>query len=169
MTKHDLCIETLENSIRVFLFRIPQELFLYRDFYENLINNGFRLSELLDYNRFQVLQDNIITFQPLKRNNLRLFTYNDLTPLFYNSIVNRYPLYHSFSVHQTYTIFQRYFPIQNIHHRTKPLSNHVFRHYYAKQLLLSGLTEEQIQSKMGEKNLISSNGYVYSKLTYYSF
>lgn len=161
-----LSFETLEDSIRVFLFRIPSELFIYRDFFENLINNGFRLSELLDFSRFTVIQDNIITFQPLKRNNLRLFTDNDFTPLFYNSILNKYPLYHSFSVHQTYTIFERYFPIQNIHHKTKPISNHVFRHYYAKKLFLSGLTEEEIQTKMGEKNIISSNNYIYSVLTF---
>ena len=141
------------------------ELFYYpvHAFFYTQKNTGLRPSELMLLDRFQPVGDEFVQFTPLKNNNLRIFALSDFHPYFEYLITNNLPLDYSFS--------QRYLSRQFSHYagktyyvNNKAISTYLFRHFYVKNLFRSGLSPDEIKTKLGHTNISSTLSYINSQV-----
>jgi len=128
-----------------------------------LYYGGFRISEIISLGTLD-LNNGTFVMQPRKGNNVRTLSYTDF-PLDFRDIIKHSTSVFLFnSVSNAQHFFSNHWKYKTIFHKTKNVSSHLFRHNYAKKLKSQGLTDGQIQLKLGEKQLSSAQNYIYSIL-----
>jgi len=137
--------------------------------FDLLRSTGCRIKEATIRTRWSVTPP---TFQlkPLKGNNIRDFTTADLSQTAVNYLIN-FPPYPQEIPQRKYQVqFDNFKANRIILRGEKPISTHLFRHNYARQLRQSGLTDIQIQKKLGETQLASALEYLNTSIrsNYYS-
>lgn len=128
-----------------------------------LYYSGFRISEIINLDVLD-LNNGTFVMQPLKNNNIRTLSYSEF-PLDFRDIIKHSTNVFLFnSVSSAQHFFSNHWKYKTIFHKTKNVASHLFRHNYAKKLKNQGLTDGQIQLKLGEKQLSSAQNYIYSIL-----
>lgn len=134
---------------------------------EILYSTGCRINDILEYERWSVLMNGNIQLQPQKRNNLRIFEPADLPTLFYDNLVNDINTFDGYYYDKCEYYINEILRKNAIKRNKKYLTTHLFRHNYCKKLHNLGMTDEQIQLKLGLLNLASAQNYIYSILVGY--
>lgn len=154
-----ICRETLELSSII----DPNLTILYDIMYRT----GCRINDVLEFNRWTVLMNGNIQLEPQKNNNLRVFQESELPSIFYDNLVNNYNFLNGYFYgkceYHLKSIINKY----DIRRYDKKITTHIFRHNYAKKMSDTGMTNEQVRVKLGEKQLSSATGYISSVLTGY--
>lgn len=134
---------------------------------EILYSTGCRINDILEYERWSVLMNGNIQLQPQKRNNLRIFEPAELPTLFYDNLVANIDTFDGYYYDKCEYYINEILRKNAIKRNKKYLTTHLFRHNYCKKLHNSGMTDEQIQLKLGLLNLASAQNYIYSILVGY--
>lgn len=134
---------------------------------EILYSTGCRINDVLEYERWTVLMNGNIQLQPQKRNNLRIFGPGELPTLFYDNLVNGINTFDGYYYDKCEYYINEILRKNAIKRNKKYLTTHLFRHNYCKKLHNLGMTDEQIQLKLGLLNLASAQNYIYSILVGY--
>ena len=134
---------------------------------EILYTTGCRINDVLEYNRWSVLMNGNIQLQPQKRNNLRVFGPDELPIMFYDNLVANIDTFEGFFYDKCEYYINEILRKNAIKRNRKYLTTHLFRHNYCKKLHNLGMTDEQIQLKLGLLNLASAQNYIYSILVGY--
>lgn len=128
-----------------------------------VLATGCRACEV-NLNYWEILNETTIILTPSKRNLQRSFLWSEVPKDWINAIYTQ----NSVDFTQSYSTLERGFESFKGAFRLtlnkKELQIHAYRHLYAKTLALQGLTDIQIQLKMGEKWLTSAQKYIYSQI-----
>lgn len=133
------------------------------DIFSLLKDTGCRIQEATDPIRWRRLGSDY-ALKPLKGNDIRTFSTAELSQ---NTIVylNNFPNYPQEIPMRKYQQQFDYFKGNvTILRGQKEISTHLFRHNYARQLRVNGLTDVQVQNKLGERTLSSALEYLDTKI-----
>ena len=133
-------------------------------FFNLLYLSGCRAREPYNYKNWTVYNPSTIYLQPEKDNNRRIFNVSELDPVFVDALKDGVVIYNVARYNTACFYFHRFFYYPIVKHNTRSLSLNLFRHNRAKQLQISGQTDEEIQNYLGEKDIKNSNNYIYSVL-----
>lgn len=125
---------------------------------------GARFSDVYNLENWSIINDNTISLQPKKQNNLRIFDIDDMDDLLIQQVKSGYNGYELTSYSSALFWFKRIFPNPNLRVLNKPVKTHIFRHLKAKKLKEEGKTDKEIQQYLGEKKEISARAYIYSSI-----
>lgn len=139
-----------------------------KDVLELLLISGCRINDVLEFNRWSVVDGTKIKLKPEKNNNDRLFEESQLTSLWFNSVQNNVDLFFDINYSKVVYELKKKFDKYYFMSYNKRLLSHIFRHNYAKQLKLNGSTDLEIKNLMGEKKLSSAQNYIYSQIFWYN-
>lgn len=125
---------------------------------------GCRANDALQFNRWSLLANGNVLLQPQKNNLIRTFIPTDLPPKFYSYLAENYNpfvglLYGKYQYYVGLSL-RKYSPTVG----QKGVLSHLFRHNYAKKLKNLGMLDVDICQKMGEKQQVSANMYIYSQV-----
>lgn len=129
---------------------------------------GCRANDLLEFNRWSVLLSGQLQLIPQKGNNVRLFDLSEVNDDWYYSVATNSSLLNSLNYRKYNYYVERALKKWDFHVMSKNISTHVFRHNYAKKLHDSGMSDVDVQTKLGERRLSSAQGYIYSNIYWYS-
>ncbi len=134
----------------------------YKFIVELMYKTGARANEVLSFDRWDKISNDVFTLQPQKGNNLRIFNTSALPAAFNTNFNIGNDFFNGLSYRQLeYSIHDLYMPNYFIIQDVKRVC-HLYRHNFAKQLKLQNKTDQQIADKMGERELRSANKYTYS-------
>lgn len=127
---------------------------------------GCRANDVLKFENWSVLMSGDIQLQPQKNNLLRVFSPLEIDSDFYSALlVNTNYLsglmYRKYQYYIERILHTKYFRIND-----KPVSTHLFRYNYARQMKANGFTDVEIKDKLGERQLTSAQAYIYSQITW---
>lgn len=127
---------------------------------------GCRANDVLKFNNWTLLGNGNLQLQPQKNNLLRIFEPSEVNNDFYNAIVENESyldglFYRKYQYYMEKILHTKYFKIND-----KPVSTHLFRYNYARQMKANGFTDVQIKEKLGERQLSSAQAYIYSQITW---
>lgn len=127
---------------------------------------GCRANDVLEADRWILLMDGNLQLQPQKGNNIRTFEPLDVDNDFYDYIVEGHFLldglnYRKYNYYIELAMHKYAFKVFS-----KSITSHLFRHNYAKKLHDTGMSDVDIQNKLGERRLSSAVGYIYSPITW---
>lgn len=146
------------------LERVSVKDTLLFDLFTNCYNTGLRINELLELNRWSLLENDIYLCNTEKGSNNRQFTSNELTELFKNSIIHGFNCYEYNSYSTVNRYFSRYLAVTGIYHETKKMQLNLFRHNKAKLMHDLGFSDLEIKNYYGEVNIDNMRNYIYSEL-----
>lgn len=132
--------------------------------FNNLSLTGARFNDIMSINNWYIKDKDFIILKPNKGNNERVFKSKELDSIFLSWIEKKVDIKRLRSYSTCNRYFIHLFPINPIIQKKKRLTTHIFRHVYAKNLKKNDLSDEQIQKKLGEKELKSAQNYIYSTL-----
>lgn len=135
--------------------------------FQLMFDTGCRVNETIEINRWNIINSTQITLKPQKGNLIRTFNQADLDPEFINSIQNNLPISYNLTTDKLRYSLKTHFVNYGFYIGNKKSVSHIFRHNFAKQLKLRGFTDNQIKLSLGEKNLSSAVGYIYSDVYIY--
>jgi len=160
-----------QNILDLILVSTTEERYLYSFEYRELFNllylTGCRINDILEFQRWNVLNNGDLLLQPQKNNNLRLFKQNEVTLLFYNSILENNNMFNGMLYGSCEYHLLKVINKYDIRKDKKKITTHLYRHNYTKKLKMKGFTDEQIKVILGEKQLASAQNYIYSSFTAY--
>lgn len=126
---------------------------------------GCRAKESIQLQRWEILNELTVTLQPQKSNDIRIFNSADLPAAFISEISSPSgklaELNYSKLNYRLSGVIDRYGLVIG----NKDSSLHLFRHNYAKQLIISGSTNAQVKTKLGERTQKAADSYIYSVIT----
>jgi hypothetical protein len=155
-----LLFEDLENTVEQILIKSARVNIDFHNYLLLLKNTGFRPQEAFEKNRIILHNSENFTFQPAKKNNVRLLSLSVIpTHLLYyyfgNSIVLQEYYYKRFS-----RILRRISNTHNYFVDGRSLGLYIFRYYYVRKLYVDGMSFEDIATHMGWKNQFLAFKYV---------
>lgn len=132
--------------------------------FHTLYLTGCRYAELVHPENWSVIDDNNLSLQPAKKNNIRLFKASEIDDLFLTCLQNNYNIFAIKSYTYYLRTLNRLGGISDVYVKNKGISLHIFRHYKARILKEQGKTDLQIQQYLGERSLNSAKHYIYSTI-----
>lgn len=155
----------LDEALLYVISRCRVDQPFFAKYYDALYHLGIRATEALMPSIWSFPSENTVVLQPHKGNNMRFFLRSDMPVDFLYSL--EFPEFVEVvpSYSQLNYLFSIYMYYGKIFIGKKSSTLHLFRHNYVKKLKSSGLTDIEIQNKIGEKELSSAEQYIYS--TYY--
>lgn len=156
----------LQDNLQLFLFHVAHVSQSYSIAFKIMYHTGCRFSELRSISRFSFTALNQIQLTPLKNSNNRIFSTENIPTEFLNFITTQNNYFQMLNLSTASYYFKVYFAHKAVYHNTKLLTTHLFRHHFAKSLKNQGLSDQEIQQVLGEKDIRNSNNYIYSALTY---
>jgi integrase len=157
--------DNLQSDLQVFLSRVANVSQSYYIAFNVMFFYGCRFSELRQINRFSNIDSTSFSIIPEKNNNIRTLSKTNLDSVFANFIMTQNQYFSMLNLSTGSYYFKQFYAKKIVYHETKVLTTHLFRHNYAKSLKFQGLTDQQIQLNLGEKDIRNSNNYIYSQLT----
>lgn len=139
------------------------DLFLYSVF-DTLNKTGLRCNEVLEFNRWNILSENLFQVTTEKKSNPRLFAADELNPLYSDLLKNDATVLLIHNYKSIARKFKLFCPFTRLTVGSKQISTHLFRHNYVKMLYHQGQTIEQIAAKIGEKDPKNILGYINSQI-----
>lgn len=155
----------LDTAARDFLHSIERFDPIMGSIFRTMYRTGCRFHEVKDLSRWCKIDNNHFECSTLKKNHNRIFTSQSLDPLLISQLHDNFDMYALTSYSNCLLWFQRLFPYQNIYVGKTKIATHLFRHLYAKKWSRKGLSDVEVQHKMGEKNLVSALSYIRSSIT----
>ena len=125
---------------------------------------GCRIGEAIQFNRWTLLGNGNIQLQPQKSNNLREFDPTVIRAKYFDYVIANTDLFSSVGYRKYNYYLEK---VLNYHQFTignKSVSSHLFRHNYARQLKLLGVSDDNIRINLGEVTQQSANHYIYSQI-----
>lgn len=125
---------------------------------------GCRANDILQLNRWSVVDINTVRLAPQKGNNPRDFSVSILEPALIDAIFGNINIfqglfYRKYSYYIDLALHRYNFTLGS-----KGIGSHLFRHNYARKLKDSGLTDSQVKDAIGERSQSSANAYIYSQI-----
>ena len=129
-------------------------------FFEVMYFTGCRASEAIDQSLWGLTNPGVIILKPNKGNNSRIFNLNEIPESYQEYLkcdtVQRFaPKYDQLNYN-----FKQLFIYPQVYIGDKKCTLHLFRHDYAKRLKDMGLTDSEVQDKLGEKSISSVMAYI---------
>lgn len=160
-----------DSELNTYCSGIAANPILYIPVMKDLVNlqykTGCRINDILQHERWTVLGSGNLQLQPQKDNNTREFEYSEVTDKFYTSIIENTPLYAEISYRKYQYHLRQILNLYGLRLGDKGLCSHIFRHNYARQLKGSGMTDNDIKIRLGERNQSSANYYIYSTINWW--
>jgi len=120
---------------------------------------GCRREEAVSFNLWGVIDINTVYLNPLKGNNQRTFTADELPEYWFDAIQTGVEPYPDFRISKV-NYYIKLLQLEVLYTDGKQLLSNQFRHNYAKKLYYSGFSYEEIRVKMGENTLSVVQGYI---------
>lgn len=137
-------------------------------FYSTAYVLGCRFEELTQINRFLLLDQDTISFQPAKGNNSRILDASTLDPIFVDMVETQNSYFNRIFYKTSNEYFRRHWPVKqvllNIPPRYKHINFYIFRYRYVKNLYSIGYSIPQISWLLGEIDNKNTEGYINSQL-----
>lgn len=126
---------------------------------------GCRASESFNKSLWRKTSEFIYELSPLKGNNRRFFHTQDVPDSFKFYLENDRAVSYSLNYNKLSYLFKQLSLYRSIYVGEKQSTLHLFRHNYVKILLANHFTNEEIQHRLGEKNLKSAMAYISSEFS----
>lgn len=157
-------LEELETAVPIFLGRVLQNNIVQASIYQNQSNTGARYHDIARLSNWSVKNGNSFVLKPLKNNDIRIFSKDDIDVMLMQQIVHGYDMYSRSSYKSGVEVFNAMFPIRKMQVKGKPIKTHIFRHIKAKRLKRDGYSDNEIRLYLGERSQRSANDYIYSTI-----
>ena len=164
MSKY-LITDSQLNNLCIYLYSNDNYYYTYvKNYFRLMYLSGCRISESIDPLLWQRSSLDTISLAPLKFNNTRIFLISDIQCFLIDNL-----LASNFSVFDLNYSKVNYHILNQIRSyditiKDKNSSCHLFRHNFAKQLKISGKSDNEIKLLLGERNQSSANEYIYSQI-----
>ncbi len=150
------------------MFEFSNKYLTYNDIYwslfVDLFNTGLRSCEILDKNRFTLLESGEYLIETAKGSNNRHLSTLYFSDLFNNAFSNGGFLYSGITYQRLDHIFKISWGSPNVFQHKKRLSTHLFRHMLCKSMYNDGFEVQEIADFMGEVNNKNILGYINSTI-----
>ncbi|MEI7513175.1 MAG: hypothetical protein WCJ74_00960 [bacterium] len=156
----------LNSDLQFFITSVSNVSRWYFEFFSIQSITGCRFIELKELSRWSVADETHLLLFTAKGSAPRLFKKSAFPPFFVKAITDSNNYFFSITNATASYYFKVFYPKKKVFHLQHPLTTHLFRHNFAKQLHLSNYTRADVQLEMGEKSIFNSNIYIDSVLTY---
>lgn len=158
--------QDLASDLQSFLISVSEVSHWYFEFFYIQSITGCRFIELKEGVRWSVADQTHLLLFTAKGSSPRIFK-KDSFPLYFIQSVTAGTCYFNRITNSTASYyFKVFYPKKRVFHGQHPLTTHLFRHNFAKQLYLANYSRLEVQSEMGEKSIFNSNSYIDSDLEY---
>lgn len=127
---------------------------------------GCRITEGLEFTRWTLLGNGNIQLQPQKSNNLRVFDPSITINKYFGGVINNVNTTNGLHYRKYNYYIEKIIGFNNFTIGNKGVSSHLFRHNFAKQLKVNGMSDNDIKNSLGEITQQSANHYIYSQIHY---
>lgn len=132
-------------------------------FFKTLYNTGFRAAEILDFSKWEVLQDGRVIVPEHKRGEPKFLLKDNIDSLIYDTLGTD-SVYKFEGSKTTYSrLFLKYSNISNCYVGKKRILLHTFRHVFIKRKLSEGFTALEINQALGIKRNATTMHYIYKQ------
>lgn len=129
-----------------------------------MYHTGCRAVESITLSRWERLSPKSYILTPQKGNNSRVISNTFIPDIFDNAIRDEINIFNGLNYDKLRYHINEAFINRQYKIGGKDSVCHVFRHNYAKRLHAQGYSDEDIQHDMGEVNIESAQGYIYSEV-----
>lgn len=133
--------------------------------FEAMFHLGCRASESINRSLWKKTSEFMYELSPLKKNNRRYFHTQDVPDSFKFYLENDRKVDYSLNYNKLSYLFKQLSLYRSIYVGEKQSTLHLFRHNYVKILLANHFTNEEIQYRLGERNLKSAMSYINSEFS----
>lgn len=116
-----------------------------------MLATGCRPVEAFSLDQWSIFSATEMKLKPAKNNNERIILQSVLPSLFLEYFKGGSQEYGLATMSKAYLYFKKTWPTKQIYNESKQVELYCYRYNFVKQLKISGLTKEQIQSIMGWK------------------
>lgn len=127
---------------------------------------GARANDILNFSRWTLLANGNVQLQPQKNNLLRIFTPEEVDSGFYSALVDNCNYFGGLYYRKYEYYLERVLHSHIFRVNQKPVSTHLFRYNYARKMKENGFTDVEIKDKLGERQLVSAQAYIYSQISW---
>lgn len=134
----------------------------YFPLFDTLYRTGMRFEDCFTLLRWEILSEQKVAVATAKGSDIRILDGSEINPALLAAVAAGNTQFFNFSYSTALRYFSLAFPQPNLKIGGKKVKTHIFRHNKARTLKASGLSDQEIQRYLGEKNLSSANAYIYS-------
>lgn len=127
---------------------------------------GARANDILNFSRWTLLANGNVQLQPQKNNLLRIFTPEEVDSGFYSALVDNYNYFEGLYYRKYEYYLERILHSHIFRVNQKPVCTHLFRYNYARKMKENGFTDVDVKDKLGERQLVSAQAYIYSQISW---
>lgn len=138
--------------------------FYIHDFFKNMRLTGLRPVELQEFDRWTVLDENLLKVTAAKGSNDRIFQNSELTTTFVAAIRSGERIYDVCRLSTVRFWLWRWSSYKNLAKGNRQVSLYIFRYAKFKELHDLGWTTQQISDYMGERSNANTDGYINASL-----
>lgn len=160
-----------DEQLKVLAQGLKETLYQYypvtRDYMRDIYETGARPMEMLQINRWTVINATQVNMQPQKGNAVRVFDKTKLSANLNASIISQARPYNGLSLRQISSVIKKILPTERIQTIKKSAIDYLFRYNRVKELAAAGFTDTQIATAFGWSG--SSMAYGYRTTILYSW
>lgn len=159
----ELSYNSVNNNLQRVLNFVQKNEPACLPYFAVMYNLGIRASESFNFNLWSLENQNFIILRPLKYNDVRVFSLEEIPISFLNLLHNNNLTNYKVNYSRLNYLYNSGALYNNIYIGNKSTTLHLFRHIYVKRLILRGFSDIEIKNNLGERNLKSALAYINSK------
>jgi len=158
--------EYLDRDLIAFMSTVANYSIHYHNFFQDLYKTGLRFCELQDFSRWSIVNEKEIICDTAKDSLKRTFSRASFYTDFFERFISNDNIYLRINNSTASYFFYTFYPKKYCCIDNKRLTNHLYRHNFAKIVKTFNNDDEEVRIALGEKSIVNARSYINSVIKY---